>query len=211
MTRNLDQEGLDGCFLLYEAPAPVLPAPVHSPVLPPPAPLPSVEVPPTTRRFSAVWPILFGSVAIVVGLLGWMIHDQTIDTAPVVSAPVVSTPVVSAPVVSAPVVSAPVVSQTWTLSFAKSDTNPLEDFAPPDWLKQCQAIEINGYTCNLGSDTTNQRLSLERATTVKNLLSSAGFPVSMTVHGLGASHPIASNTTAQGRASNRRVEVTCSH
>jgi len=70
-------------------------------------------------------------------------------------------------------------------------------------------IEIAGHTDNVGSAGYNMQLSLRRADTVSRYLSSRGVSASriMTAGG-GEDHPIASNATEQGRAANRRVEVT---
>jgi outer membrane protein OmpA-like peptidoglycan-associated protein len=70
-------------------------------------------------------------------------------------------------------------------------------------------IEIAGHTDNVGSASYNMQLSLKRADTVSRYLSSRGVASSriMTAGG-GEEHPIASNSTEQGRAANRRVEVT---
>jgi outer membrane protein OmpA-like peptidoglycan-associated protein len=70
-------------------------------------------------------------------------------------------------------------------------------------------IEIAGHTDNVGSAGYNMQLSLRRADTVSRYLSGRGVAASriMTAGG-GEDHPIASNSTEQGRAANRRVEVT---
>jgi len=70
-------------------------------------------------------------------------------------------------------------------------------------------IEIAGHTDNVGSASYNMQLSLRRADTVSRYLSGRGVSASriMTAGG-GEDHPIASNSTEQGRAANRRVEVT---
>ena len=68
-------------------------------------------------------------------------------------------------------------------------------------------IVIYGYTDNTGSADYNLKLSGERATAVKNYLSSKGIAASrFTVNGLGIADPIATNDTAEGRSQNRRVE-----
>jgi outer membrane protein OmpA-like peptidoglycan-associated protein len=68
-------------------------------------------------------------------------------------------------------------------------------------------VEIQGYTDNTGSQTANKRLSLERAITVKAYLITKGIADSrMTVKGYGPENPIASNSTSDGRAQNRRIE-----
>ena len=68
-------------------------------------------------------------------------------------------------------------------------------------------VEIQGYTDNIGSEKANQRLSLERANTVKNFLVAKGVDASrITTAGMGESDPIMSNKTAEGRALNRRIE-----
>lgn len=65
-----------------------------------------------------------------------------------------------------------------------------------------------GHTDSTGSDATNQTLSVNRARAVANYLSQQGVPVGvLTAEGRGASNPIADNSTAQGRAMNRRVEL----
>src|SRR6266704_1085240 len=70
-------------------------------------------------------------------------------------------------------------------------------------------IEIAGHTDNVGGSDYNRQLSQRRASTVAQYLMSKGVtePRIMTAAG-GEEHPIASNSTEQGRAANRRVEVT---
>jgi outer membrane protein OmpA-like peptidoglycan-associated protein len=69
-------------------------------------------------------------------------------------------------------------------------------------------IEIAGYTDNTGAAAVNQRLSQARADVVRAYLVSRGVaPERMTSKGYGPSNPIAPNTTREGRAQNRRVEL----
>ncbi|MGB9671005.1 MAG: OmpA family protein [Halothiobacillaceae bacterium] len=69
-------------------------------------------------------------------------------------------------------------------------------------------IEIAGHTDSTGSMEGNQRLSENRANAVRSYLASRGVaPERMYAVGYGASRPIASNATAEGRAQNRRVEI----
>jgi outer membrane protein OmpA-like peptidoglycan-associated protein len=70
---------------------------------------------------------------------------------------------------------------------------------------------IEGHTDNVGSDDTNQELSLRRAVSVRDYLVNLGVAAgSFEVHGFGSSRPVADNTTAEGRARNRRVEIVIS-
>lgn len=65
-----------------------------------------------------------------------------------------------------------------------------------------------GHTDSTGSDAVNQPLSQNRAQAVTNYLSSQGVsPSRLTAQGRGATEPVADNSTAQGRAQNRRVEL----
>lgn len=65
-----------------------------------------------------------------------------------------------------------------------------------------------GYTDSTGSPAYNQTLSLNRAQAVTNYLSSQGVAGSrLSIEGRGPNDPIASNSTAAGRAMNRRVEL----
>ncbi len=70
-------------------------------------------------------------------------------------------------------------------------------------------IEIAGHTDNVGGADFNRQLSQRRASAVAQYLMSKGVtePRIITAAG-GEDHPIASNSTDQGRAANRRVEVT---
>lgn len=68
---------------------------------------------------------------------------------------------------------------------------------------------IVGHTDSTGSEKFNQRLSEQRAQAVADYLVEQGVKAEqLTVRGAGESEPIASNDTAEGRAKNRRVEVT---
>lgn len=65
-----------------------------------------------------------------------------------------------------------------------------------------------GYTDSTGSDATNQTLSVNRARAVANYLTQQGVPTTnITAEGRGPSNPVADNSTADGRAMNRRVEL----
>ncbi len=69
-------------------------------------------------------------------------------------------------------------------------------------------IEIAGYTDNTGSAALNLRLSNARALAVRAYLARKGVsPGRMVAKGYGLTNPIATNTTPQGRAQNRRVEL----
>jgi len=67
---------------------------------------------------------------------------------------------------------------------------------------------INGYTDSLGNRDYNRRLSEFRANVVKSYLIGQGVPPDrVRTTGLGPKNPIQSNTTREGRAANRRVEI----
>lgn len=69
-------------------------------------------------------------------------------------------------------------------------------------------IYVTGHTDSTGSDAYNNTLSQNRASAVANYLSLRGVNASrMVVRGMGKTSPIASNDTAEGRAQNRRVEL----
>jgi parallel beta-helix repeat protein len=69
-------------------------------------------------------------------------------------------------------------------------------------------IEIAGHTDNQGREDFNKSLSHNRARAVMNYLVAKGIDRSRIVaRGYGMERPVASNETADGRASNRRVEV----
>ena len=67
-------------------------------------------------------------------------------------------------------------------------------------------VEVAGHTDSDGSAAYNEGLSQRRAQTVYDYLASKGVDESrMTARGSGESQPIADNTTAAGKAQNRRV------
>jgi len=69
-------------------------------------------------------------------------------------------------------------------------------------------IEVDGHTDSLGSDAYNQALSQCRAAAVARYLTAHGVSTTrLRVHGHGEREPVADNTTASGRAHNRRVEI----
>jgi outer membrane protein OmpA-like peptidoglycan-associated protein len=69
-------------------------------------------------------------------------------------------------------------------------------------------VDVTGHTDSTGSATHNQQLSERRAGTVAEYLVAQGNnPQRFQVLGMGQTEPIASNSTAEGRAQNRRVEI----
>jgi outer membrane protein OmpA-like peptidoglycan-associated protein len=70
-------------------------------------------------------------------------------------------------------------------------------------------VDITGHTDNRGSEASNQTLSERRASTVRDGLVKSGVDSSrVTTRGEGEHKPIATNETATGRATNRRVDIT---
>jgi outer membrane protein OmpA-like peptidoglycan-associated protein len=69
-------------------------------------------------------------------------------------------------------------------------------------------IVVEGHTDSRGSDASNQKLSQDRADSVRNYLISQGVPSDrITAVGKGETTPVADNSTPDGRANNRRVEI----
>ena len=69
-------------------------------------------------------------------------------------------------------------------------------------------LQIEGHTDSIGSDEFNQRLSEQRAGSVRDFIANQGVSAaSITSRGFGKTEPVASNETAEGRQRNRRVEI----
>jgi outer membrane protein OmpA-like peptidoglycan-associated protein len=70
------------------------------------------------------------------------------------------------------------------------------------------SIRLEGNTDFVGDKAVNQRLSELRAQSILEYLVSRGVPRErMVAKGNGATNPVASNTTFEGRAKNRRTDV----
>ena len=69
-------------------------------------------------------------------------------------------------------------------------------------------VEVAGHTDDVGDENYNAGLSLARAVSVRDYMVGLGVdPARITARGYGESDPVADNGTAEGRASNRRVEL----
>lgn len=113
------------------------------------------------------------------------------------------------------------VSETITLSAAAlfdHDRDVIKDAAKPELdafaarvksLSSVDSVSIVGHTDSSGTDAYNQNLSERRAAAVKDYLAGQGIdPAVMSTSGMGESQPVADNSTKEGRAQNRRVEIT---
>lgn len=88
----------------------------------------------------------------------------------------------------------------------------VDNFA--NFLKDSPAYKagIVGHTDSIGKASYNQKLSERRANVVKDMLVERGVDASrLTTSGKGASEPVATNKTKEGRAENRRIEVDLSY
>ena len=69
-------------------------------------------------------------------------------------------------------------------------------------------IKLGGYTDNTGDKAANMKLSGERANNVMAELAKLGVePARMTAEGYGDDHPVADNSSEEGRAKNRRISL----
>jgi outer membrane protein OmpA-like peptidoglycan-associated protein len=90
---------------------------------------------------------------------------------------------------------------------------PSEDFSQLDEVAaklsaKPRNIEVSGHTDNQGKVASNKSLSLRRAQAIKAYLTKKGISSgSISVRGAGPDEPIGDNTTEDGRALNRRIEM----
>jgi chemotaxis protein MotB len=103
----------------------------------------------------------------------------------------------------------------WDMPAAAQQT--LSKIVPILAPRQQAKLAVNGYTDNVPIGpglarqgiTSNQALSQKRADTVMQFLIAQGVnPSLVSAQGFGEQHPVASNDTPEGRAQNRRVELT---
>ena len=97
--------------------------------------------------------------------------------------------------------------------FDKSVLKPEGKAKLDDLVSKVKGINLEviiavGHTDAIGSDAYNQKLSVQRAESVKSYLVSKGLEKNRVyTEGKGKKQPIADNKTAEGRAKNRRVEI----
>jgi OOP family OmpA-OmpF porin len=152
--------------------------------------------------------------------------------APAAAAPIVAAPVAAAPIAAAPIAAAAPVAaaaaaapqpkplrtvtiggdaffETNKAAFRKEAQPELEKFAERvRRVSSVEAVQITGHTDSTGATDYNQKLSEQRAATVKEFLVKNGVePSKITILGMGERSPVADNATKQGRAKNRRVDV----
>lgn len=80
-----------------------------------------------------------------------------------------------------------------------------------DWMNEYPSLtaKIEGHTDSIGTDEYNQKLSENRAKAIYDYLVKEGIAASRLAYiGYGESRPVATNDTAEGRAQNRRIEMT---
>ena len=90
-----------------------------------------------------------------------------------------------------------------------SESRTILDNAASELVKYpTMKVLVAAYTDSQGSAAFNQNLSQKRAESVRNYLISKGVSSSaLKASGFGESNPVATNDTAEGRAENRRVEL----
>ena len=117
-----------------------------------------------------------------------------------------------------PVEKEPIVTTATLGGEALFDTNsadliPASEQALADLLVQLEQyqeisqITVVGHTDSRGAEEYNQTLSEQRAQSVQAFLQAAYPDVDITARGEGESNPVATNSTAEGRQLNRRVEI----
>lgn len=96
--------------------------------------------------------------------------------------------------------------KTGSAEITKASYPFLDDIATYMKANPSFSLLIVGHTDSQGDEAYNQRLSEDRAESVKSYLVKKGVgEISITAEGKGESEPIADNNTAEGREKNRRV------
>jgi outer membrane protein OmpA-like peptidoglycan-associated protein len=112
------------------------------------------------------------------------------------------------PVATAPLVLEGVSFETGSARLQSGSYVELDSVAKVLMAHPTLKVEIGGHTDNAGTPADNQHLSTLRAEAVRNYLVAKGVPFQqMVARGYGATMPRTPDTTPQGRAANRRVEI----
>ncbi|RKR85664.1 OOP family OmpA-OmpF porin [Mucilaginibacter gracilis] len=92
-------------------------------------------------------------------------------------------------------------------SVLRTSSYPILDATSADLRSSGKTVLINGYASSEGTAAHNMQLSKDRANSVKTYLVNSGVDAKhIKTKGLGETHPIADNSTEDGRVLNRRVE-----
>lgn len=100
-----------------------------------------------------------------------------------------------------------------TIQFeSNTDTIMAESKSELEWVlnelqEHSYSIRIDGHTADVGTRAAMQSLSVARAERIREYLIGKGIPARrLQIQGFGSTRPLTDNTTADGRARNRRVE-----
>ena len=89
-----------------------------------------------------------------------------------------------------------------------AESGPSLDAVANILISTGQRVEVAGHTDSTGAPRTNDNLSQARAMSVRSYLIGKGVPAAQIIaRGYGSKQPVADNTTEEGRAKNRRVEL----
>lgn len=149
--------------------------------------------------------IIGGGVgAIVGGVAGYLICKDEPAPAPAVEPPPAPKP---APAPAKIILNG--VQFDFDKAVIKTEYYPVLDAAASALQKQGdKKVMITGYTCSMGPEAYNQKLSEKRAAAVKAYLVDKGISASrLMTSGGGESKPVADNATKAGRMMNRRAEL----
>jgi outer membrane protein OmpA-like peptidoglycan-associated protein len=109
-------------------------------------------------------------------------------------------------------VGVPMILEGINFKTGSADINPESEESLQKVLKTLMAypdleVSINGYTDNVGSKSSNVKLSQRRANSVKDWLVKNGINVKrLTAKGYGPANPVAPNDTPENKLKNRRIE-----
>jgi OOP family OmpA-OmpF porin len=117
------------------------------------------------------------------------------------------------PVKAAAVIPEPITLEGVKFGFDKFELSPQDKMNLDQDLHKLSSqpdlhVVIKGYTDSTGPEEYNQKLSERRAQAVYDYFASKGISGErMKTLGYGESDPVANNSTRQGRALNRRAEI----
>ena len=98
--------------------------------------------------------------------------------------------------------------ETGSASIKPESYKLLDEILQSSVVAEGLKVGVYGHTDNVGGAQSNQKLSEDRANSVKSYLLSKGLsPQRIEAKGFGPSNPTADNATAAGRAKNRRVQI----